>query len=32
MARGVGHTPSVEQMKARAAALDELLATGPLDD
>ena len=23
--RGVGHTPSAEQMKARAAAIDELM-------
>jgi hypothetical protein len=26
MIQGVGHTPSAEQMKARAAAIDELLA------
>jgi hypothetical protein len=26
--RGVGSTPSVEQMNARAAAIDELLARG----
>jgi len=25
MSRGVRHTPSAEQMKARAAAIDELL-------
>jgi hypothetical protein len=26
MTTGAGHTPSVEQMKARAAAIDELLS------
>jgi hypothetical protein len=30
MSRGTGRTPSAEQMKARAAAIDELLGrTGP---
>jgi hypothetical protein len=32
MAPGAGFTPSVEQMKARAAAIDELLAADALDD
>ena len=32
MIRGVGFAPSAEQMKARAAAIDELMATGALDD
>jgi hypothetical protein len=32
MIRGVGSMPSAEQMKARAAAIDELMASGTLDD
>jgi hypothetical protein len=32
MVSGVGFTPSVEQMKARAAAIDELMAADAPDD
>ncbi len=32
MVSGVGSVPTVEQMKARAAAIDELMASGALDD
>jgi hypothetical protein len=32
MIRGAGFTPSVEQMKARAAAIDELMASDTRDD
>ena len=32
MMRGVSSTPSAEQMKARAAAIDELMASGTFDD
>jgi hypothetical protein len=29
--QGIGFTPSAEQVKARAAAIDELMASGALD-